>query len=62
VLTAREESVVRLLAEGCTNEEISDRLFISPATVKTHLSNVYAKLGARNRYDAVVKSTQRGIL
>lgn len=62
LLTAREESVVRLLAEGCTNEEISDRLFISPATVKTHLSNVYAKLGARNRYDAVVKSTQRGIL
>jgi DNA-binding NarL/FixJ family response regulator len=61
-LTPREESVMRLLAEGCTNDEISQRLFISPATVKTHLSNVYAKLGARNRYDAVVKSTQRGIL
>jgi DNA-binding NarL/FixJ family response regulator len=62
MLTEREESIVRLLAEGCTNDEISERLFISPATVKTHLSNVYTKLGARNRYDAVVKSTQRGIL
>lgn len=61
-LTAREEMVVRLLAEGGTNEEIGERLFISGATVKTHLSNVYAKLGARNRYDAVVKATQLGIL
>lgn len=62
LLTGREESVVRLLAEGVTNDEIAQRLFISPATVKTHLSNAYEKLGARNRYDAVVKATQLGIL
>jgi DNA-binding NarL/FixJ family response regulator len=62
VLTAREHSIVRLLAEGRTNEEIAERLFISPATVKTHLSNAYGKLGARNRYGAVVKATQQGLL
>lgn len=62
VLTARELSVVRLLAEGRSNEEIASELFISAATVKTHLSNVYEKLGARNRDDAVVKATQRNLL
>ena len=62
VLTAREHAVVRLLAEGRTNEEIASELFISAATVKTHLSNTYEKLGARNRYDAVVKATQRHLL
>jgi DNA-binding NarL/FixJ family response regulator len=62
LLTTRELSVVRLLAGGRTNEEIGSELFISSATVKTHLSNAYEKLGARNRYDAVVKATQRGLL
>jgi DNA-binding NarL/FixJ family response regulator len=62
VLTAREHSIVRLLAEGKTNEEICAQLFISPATVKTHLSNAYVKLSARNRYDAVVKATQLGLI
>jgi DNA-binding NarL/FixJ family response regulator len=62
LLTGRERAVVRLLAEGRTNEEIGNELFISSATVKTHLSNAYEKLGARNRYDAVVKATQRGLL
>lgn len=62
LLTTRELAVVRLLAGGRTNEEIGTELFISSATVKTHLSNAYEKLGARNRYDAVVKATQRGLL
>lgn len=62
LLTSRERSVVRLLAEGCTNDEIGERLYISSATVKTHLSNTYDKLGARNRYDAVVKAAQIGVL
>ena len=62
ILTAREHAIVRLVAEGGTNEEIGESLFISPATVKTHLSNAYVKLGARNRYDAVVKATQLGLL
>lgn len=62
VLTARELAVVRLLADGRSNEEIATELFISAATVKSHLSNAYEKLGARNRYDAVVKATQRHLL
>jgi len=62
LLTNREHDVVRLLAEGRTNDEIATVLFISAATVKTHLSNAYGKLGARNRYDAVVKATQHGLL
>lgn len=61
-LTPREFAIVRLLADGCTNDEIGDVLYISSATVKTHLSNAYVKLGARNRYDAVVKATVLGIL
>ena len=62
VLTSREHAIVRLAAEGRTNEDIGGELYISPATVKTHLSNAYVKLGARNRYDAVVKATQLGLL
>lgn len=62
ILTSREHAIVRLVAEGGTNEAIGDSLFISAATVKTHLSNAYVKLGARNRYDAVVKATQLGLL
>jgi DNA-binding NarL/FixJ family response regulator len=62
VLTARERNVVRLLADGHSNEEISDKLFIASSTVKTHLSNIYDKLGAKNRYDAVVKATQLSLL
>lgn len=61
-LTPRERAVVRLLAEGQTNEEIASRLFISAATVKTHLSNAYVKLGARNRYEAVAKASLLNLL
>lgn len=62
ILTARERSIVRLLADGSTNDEIGARLFISAATVKTHLSHAYEKLGARNRYEAVLKATRLGLL
>ncbi|MFI2780828.1 response regulator [Streptomyces sp. ALB3] len=48
-LTAREEDVVRLVAEGLTNAEIGGKLFISAGTAKTHIANVQAKLKARNR-------------
>ena len=52
-LTARELDVLALVAQGLTNREISRRLFISPATVRTHLEHVYAKLGVRSRAGAV---------
>ncbi|NUW35450.1 response regulator transcription factor [Nonomuraea sp. SMC257] len=48
-LTAREEEVVRLVAQARTNAEIAEELFLSPGTVKNHIAAVQRKLGARNR-------------
>ena len=52
-LTERELDVLSLVAQGLTNREISRRLFISPATVRTHLEHIYEKLGVRTRAGAV---------
>jgi DNA-binding CsgD family transcriptional regulator len=52
-LTEREREVLLLVAEGLTNRQISRRLFISPATVRTHLEHIYDKLGVRSRAGAV---------
>jgi LuxR family maltose regulon positive regulatory protein len=52
-LSARELEVLRAIAEGCSNQEIADRFVLSPKTVKRHLSNIYAKLEAKNRTQAV---------
>jgi DNA-binding CsgD family transcriptional regulator len=55
-LTPTELDVVRLVAEGLTNPEIGERLFVSRATVKTHLSHVYAKLGVANRTELATQA------
>jgi DNA-binding NarL/FixJ family response regulator len=52
-LTERELDVLSLVAQGLTNREISRQLFISPATVRTHLEHIYDKLGVRSRAGAV---------
>jgi NarL family two-component system response regulator LiaR len=62
MLTAREQSVLALLARGCQNTQIADDLSISVSTVKRHVSNVFAKLGVQNRTEAAVLATQRGLL
>jgi LuxR family maltose regulon positive regulatory protein len=54
--------VLQLLAEGYTNREIGDRLYISLSTVKVHISNINGKLLARNRTEAVARARQLGIL
>ncbi|MER5194410.1 response regulator [Streptomyces sp. NPDC002755] len=61
-LSGREVEVVRLLAEGLSNRAIAGALFLSEATVKTHLVRVYRKLGADNRAAAVSEAVRRGLL
>jgi len=61
-LTGRETEVLALLAEGRSNREIARELFLSEATVKTHVAHVIAKLGADNRSRAVAVARERGLL
>ncbi|WP_396652295.1 response regulator [Microbacterium sp. SLBN-146] len=60
-LTDREEEVLRLVAQAMSNAEIAQRLYIGEATVKTHVSNILQKLGARDRVAAVVYAHQHGL-
>ncbi|MEV0153123.1 response regulator transcription factor [Micromonospora sp. NPDC050686] len=60
-LTAREREVVRLVAEGLSNEGIAARLVVSPLTAKTHVSRAMAKVGARDRAQLVVVAYQSGL-
>ena len=61
-LTARQKEVLKLIATGLLNKEIADRLYISERTVKFHVSEILAKLGAGNRTEAVAIATQRGLI
>jgi DNA-binding NarL/FixJ family response regulator len=61
-LSERELEVLRLVAGGATNREAAARLFISEATIKTHLLHVYGKLGVRDRAAAVGEAYERGLL
>ncbi|MFI1018447.1 response regulator [Streptomyces sp. NPDC020965] len=61
-LSAREREVLTLVARGNSNRRIAGELFISEATVKTHLQHLYAKLGVNDRAAAVARAYERGIL
>jgi DNA-binding NarL/FixJ family response regulator len=61
-LTARERSVLRLLSAGQPNPEIAENLSISVSTVKRHVTNVLAKLGAANRTQAAAEAARRGLI
>jgi DNA-binding NarL/FixJ family response regulator len=62
VLTQREREVVALLAEGLKGPQIAERLYISPATVRTHVENVMEKLEARTRVHAIAIALRQGLL
>ncbi|GAA3739954.1 DNA-binding NarL/FixJ family response regulator [Spinactinospora alkalitolerans] len=61
-LTERELEVLRLVAEGYSNREISEALFLVEGTVKNHVSTILLKLGARDRTNAVLRALHEGIL
>jgi len=61
-LTDREREVMALVAEGLTNDEIAGRLFLSPATARTHVSRAMIKLGARDRTQLVVLAYESGLV
>jgi DNA-binding NarL/FixJ family response regulator len=62
VLTDREREVVALVAEGLSNDEIAERLFMSSATAKTHVSRAMGKLGSRDRAQLVVFAYESGLV
>jgi len=60
-LTNRESQVLELIAQGLNNKQIAERLFISPKTVRNHVSNIYSKLQVVNRAQAIVKAREAGM-
>lgn len=62
VLTAREHEILRRAARGSSNSEIAAEIFLAPTTVKSYLQSALAKLGARNRVEAVFKLGEVGLL
>ena len=61
-LSKREREVLALIADGTTNREAARKLFVSEATIKTHLLHIYDKLGVRDRAAAVGEAYKRGLL
>lgn len=61
-LTPREREVLQLLAEGCSNRLIAERLFLAETTVKGYVSNLLDKLHAKSRLQAVIRASEQGLL
>ncbi|MBN1797949.1 MAG: response regulator transcription factor [Spirochaetales bacterium] len=61
-LTKREQELLRFLESGLTNKEIGEKLFISEGTVKWHLNNIFIKIGAKTRTEAVKLAKTSGLV
>ncbi len=61
-LTEQEQEIVRLMAQGLTNKEIGQRLFLSPNTIKTHISEIMHKLGVKRRAEVVFRATENHLI
>ena len=61
-ITPRDQQVLHLLVQGCSNKEIASALTISEATVKTHINSLLSKLGVTDRTQAATTALQRGIV
>ena len=61
-LTSREAEVLQLVADGRTNDDVAEALGVSTKAIEMHLTHLYAKLGARNRTEAVVQAARRGLV
>ncbi len=61
-LTGREREVLLELAAGCTNQEIATHLYLSEATIKSHVGHILTKLGLRDRVQAVIYAYERGLV
>ena len=60
-LSEREREILELIARGMSNQQIVDRLVISPKTVRNHISNIFSKLQVRDRAEAVVRAREAGM-
>jgi DNA-binding NarL/FixJ family response regulator len=61
-LSPREQEILRLVADGCRDREIAERLFLSHHTVANHVRNILAKLGAQTRAAAITRALREGLL
>ena len=61
-MTEREHGTLLHLARGLSNAEIASEMFVSPETVKTHVSNILTKLGLRDRINAVIWAYENGLV
>ena len=62
ILSPREMEILELISHSMTNEEIADKLFLSPKTVKTHIRNIFAKAEIRNRVEAALLYSRHALI
>ena len=61
-ISKREYEVLLLIANGCSNKEIADQLFVTESTIKTHVSNILVKLDAKRRTEALVRARELNLI